>query len=782
MTQSVFLRQFGNTKRPSATKVPIPSSPSTDLTLGPTESLVVMEDALRLTGQLHSAVTSEKAFENRPVVAFAMHVIGAIVLAGSASAAIGHVARVGEGDATKKLISTLTITLCAALSNLQQLDLLMKKAGYKQLLNDPSRSISGDFAIIRGLEHVIQSNLLVVDFAIMRQQPVLKPAPSRPVSWDDLPNSYVGQKAILSTISKHFKARDRGVIDDNKPTVLLFFGPSGHGKSELAKSIAKVLHPSEPDVEGSGKLVMIHLPSFCTKDSIYSLVDPPAAHVGEGMLLSALRKEPSAVVVLDEFEKSTADSIQNLWLSVFQKDGMLRSLKDATRSTSTTKATFVLTCNLCDDLITSSEREYLASSPSAQEAMRQEYARQCKEVVRQQLGEPFLNRVDFFLPFVPYSVEEKKDFTALQLSYIALQQYKKYHRLFVATPSYLAAIATNTRNFHTSSVSQHAQEVLMQYPEPEIDPLSRALLNQHAMTRVAHSWARVDSTNYSPDRLYYGAFLGNSAVGSMDWAEMKARLQATLTGDNNAQLVEAMLEAAVNKQIDTFVPKSTSQTVSPLSSQSESAMATSSPPNPAGSPPSSAEPPAQARAATGVYTDPMSMTSSNANAQASTLRRRGTNNEEKESQMLLQTQTILSTDTTKDTDRETLVETQKEVTKLRELLLVKDKEIAYLKETVKQLSTLVAVLLVFAMASMLLLALVVGLKVAVSMVLLCGLVLYLLVDNLFKLLWLAVKALYGFLGPVKFGALAAGLLSYIVYVAQQVPPPCPAMPSATFTN
>ena len=922
LVQCVFIRQYGE----DATVGAFAPSPSERASRpspleGPNEAaeaLLVMEEAMRHRNRLFKAFHAEErggGYDGRPVCGFAVSLIGALCLAAASDTALRLLARGSSSTPNNKgsptagtLLDAATKVLLASLGELQALDQAMAKAGYEPLpsASDPHRtnSIAGNFAVVRRTEAAIQGRLLVADVARMRGQSVLLPPPARPTAWKDLGKSYVGQPAVKAAVSKHFTARARGVIEDNKATVLLFFGPSGHGKSELAKAIAKILHPTEPNVEASGKLVMIHLPSFCTKDSIYSLVDPPAAHVGEGMLLSALRKEPSAVVVLDEFEKSTADSIQHLWLSAFQKEGMLRSLKDAARSTSTTRATFILTCNLCDDLITSEEGAYLAAPPHEQERMRAQYVAHCREAVRVQFGEPFLNRVDFLMPFVPYSVDEKRDFASLQLSSIVAQQYSRYQRLLVPTPSYLTYIATRTRNFHTSAIGQLAQELLIQFPEPAEegeeegsgDGSGSSVGNAvnwsgaSVAVRFAHSAPRVETSGSEGATLVQGAFLGTSAVLSMDRPALEAKLLAAgasiaavsrLVDDALAMFLSSLaleplsspatpppapqppttaahsspdppLPPAAEGSAEGFAftkspstslasfstptlsspssftaPASTSAvgeapkvSVPPLlpSAPTSPLLPTVRPTSPATAAPADASTPiAQAVApaaaaiasaerdigraanteglrrrtgaaveasAGGAAAAPKSSTKASEGAALEVILETEKHLDvDMEAAMVTARERIVDVDiaTTAEkqmqmnvrTDTALLLEKEREISRLTALVMAKDTEIATLKETLKQMERLVALLVVFFLAAVLVLSVVVGMKAALVLLLVCGGALYLLIDNFFALAWAAVRAFFRFLGPLKGGLLIGAVAAYSAWSSQYALGPCP---------
>lgn len=278
--------------------------------------------------------------------------------------------------------------------------------------------------------------------------------------WDISASQYIGQRTAWQTLRSHFLSV--GVFDVDKPTVVVLFGPSGYGKSELAKRVASILHGCPiAELEPSGKMVYIHMPSFCTKDSIYSLVDPPAAHVGSGILLSALQQQSDAVVVLDEFEKSTAEAINNLWLSAFQKNGVLRSLKEASRSVSTIRTTFILTCNIAADAITAHETAYLSASPADQEVLRRTFQSQCKDTCRNLMGDPFVNRVDYFLPLMPYTRDERRQFVCTLLERLLSAQAAK-NRILYPTPRFVEAMVSQLDSFHAATLEEVVRQQISQ--------------------------------------------------------------------------------------------------------------------------------------------------------------------------------------------------------------------------------------------------------------------------------------------------------------------------------
>ena len=283
------------------------------------------------------------------------------------------------------------------------------------------------------------------------------------LNWDTVSMEYVGQRHIFDGLKQKDKLRRLGIVKAQKPNVWLFFGPSGHGKTELAKLLPRLFF-GVPEPERTGELLVLSMANYGTKETVYSLVDPPAAHVGDGMLLTALHKCQTAVIVLDEFEKSDSTAVQHVWLNAFHRHGSLQSLKSADRTVTTTNATFILTTNLCADAIKQGREEYLIASPDRQTEMRSAWSAECRRLIVQRYGEPLAARVDDFFPFVPYTEEEKQDVVRNRLMAYTLEQMKSGRRLFFCE-SVVSHLSKSMTNFHLSSVESIVIPTLVEMVE-----------------------------------------------------------------------------------------------------------------------------------------------------------------------------------------------------------------------------------------------------------------------------------------------------------------------------
>ncbi|EKF37876.1 hypothetical protein MOQ_001921 [Trypanosoma cruzi marinkellei] len=555
--------------------------------------------------------------------------------------------------------------------------------------------------LARRQREVDVADLLAVEDRWWLQSNTMVPHASSKASleerWEAVSSHYIGQQHVWAALRTHFLSSD--VFNAEKPTVIVLFGPSGFGKSELARRLACLIHDVEVDeLETSGKLVYIHLPSFCTRDTIYSLVDPPAAHVGEGVLLSALRRNDDAVVVLDEFEKGTADAIQNLWLSAFQKKGTLRSLKDASRSISTEKVTFVLTCNIAADTIQHRTKEYLRATAEEQAAMRKEWTEVCRDACRKTMHEPFVNRVDYFFPFVPYTEEEKRRFIHLQLRRMLLDQRAKDRRIYV-TPRMVKAIGSRMQTFHASTIECLVRPLLLEAVQKRWDTAVLTVVELVGGTEFVALPAMDKSDGVTTWNSLPGAKralevceLPYGATGALPPVE-KGRTDMVPGGNSGGGRGGGGQDGKSNiGSLQTTVDRTAKPTFQDFNVASD--------------------------ARVGI-----------------------------DRKYALRLETAVEK------------ELQVELDRVKELLVMKEKEIAYLKEKVLQLEKLLAFFLATTLMCLLFLSFIVGMKIVFVMGIVIFVGLWLLVEMPLQLLMGAIRVLYGVLGPV--GSVIAVLVAFL---------------------
>jgi len=206
--------------------------------------------------------------------------------------------------------------------------------------------------------------------------------------------------------------------NDGSPTVLAFLGPSGVGKTELAKAVAAALHGEPAEIlERSGKLKRLAMNQYGTASSVTNLLGADKGLVGQcgGLLTSALRAVPDAVIVLDEFEKAHGSFAESLFLNAFGADGFLADSCADNARVRTGRATFIITSNFASEALllpaaalgpgaeASGAFDAAARAASGRaEAARREWAWDPAGRRNPFLRPEARGRVDAFVPFFPY--------------------------------------------------------------------------------------------------------------------------------------------------------------------------------------------------------------------------------------------------------------------------------------------------------------------------------------------------------------------------------------------
>ncbi|RBM06076.1 ATP-dependent chaperone ClpB [Novacetimonas cocois] len=200
---------------------------------------------------------------------------------------------------------------------------------------------------------------------------------------DELRKSVVGQEPALKAVSDAVRRARAGLQDPNRPIgSFLFLGPTGVGKTELCKALARFLFDDEK------ALLRIDMSEFMEKHAVSRLVGAPPGYVGYeegGVLTEAVRRKPYQVILFDEVEKAHED-VFNILLQVLD-DGRLTDGQG--RTVDFRNTLIVLTSNLGSDV--------LAHLPDGQsvESVRPEVMK----VVRDHFRPEFLNRLDEIILF-----------------------------------------------------------------------------------------------------------------------------------------------------------------------------------------------------------------------------------------------------------------------------------------------------------------------------------------------------------------------------------------------
>ena len=208
---------------------------------------------------------------------------------------------------------------------------------------------------------------------------------------DILHQRVVGQDEAVRLVSEAILRSRAGIADPDKPIgSFLFLGPTGVGKTELAKALAEALFDSEKN------LVRIDMSEYMEKFSVSRLIGAPPGYVGYeegGQLTEAVRRHPYSVVLFDEVEKAHPD-VFNILLEVLD-DGRITDSQGRTVDFKNT--ILILTSNLGS--------QYLLEGIDAQGEISQEARDQVDQLLKRSFRPEFLNRLDEIVYYKPLTKE-----------------------------------------------------------------------------------------------------------------------------------------------------------------------------------------------------------------------------------------------------------------------------------------------------------------------------------------------------------------------------------------
>ncbi len=225
---------------------------------------------------------------------------------------------------------------------------------------------------------------------------------------DRLKQRVVGQDKAVKLISDCIRRARTGLADPNRPLgSFIFLGPTGVGKTELAKTLAWFLFNDE------NALIRIDMTEFMEKHAVSRLIGAPPGYVGYeegGQLTEAVRRRPYSVVLFDEIEKAHSD-VFNILLQILD-EGRLTDSKG--RLINFKNTVLIMTSNIGSEW-------FLESDRLPKEAIEE----RIKETLRRYFRPEFLNRIDEIIIFNRLTISDIEKIVDIQLSYIKERLKKK---------------------------------------------------------------------------------------------------------------------------------------------------------------------------------------------------------------------------------------------------------------------------------------------------------------------------------------------------------------------
>ncbi|KAM0059749.1 putative ClpA/B family, AAA+ ATPase domain, ATPase, AAA-type, core, Clp, repeat (R) [Helianthus debilis subsp. tardiflorus] len=216
----------------------------------------------------------------------------------------------------------------------------------------------------------------------------------------------IGQDMAVKSVADAIRRSRAGLSDPNKPIAsFMFMGPTGVGKTELAKALASYLFNTE------NALVRIDMSEYMEKHAVSRLVGAPPGYVGYeegGQLTETVRRRPYSVVLFDEIEKAHHD-VFNILLQLLD-DGRITDSQG--RTVSFTNAVVIMTSNIGSHYIL----ETLQSTQGSKDAVYNLMKKQVVDLARQTFRPEFMNRIDEYIVFQPLDSTQIRNIVEIQLN------------------------------------------------------------------------------------------------------------------------------------------------------------------------------------------------------------------------------------------------------------------------------------------------------------------------------------------------------------------------------
>ena len=278
---------------------------------------------------------------------------------------------------------------------------------------------------------------------------------------DVLHKRLIGQEEAVNTVSDAIRRARSGLKDPKRPIgTFIFLGPTGVGKTELAKTLAEFLFNDEDAI------VRIDMSEYMEKHNVSRLVGAPPGYVGYeegGQLTEAVRRKPYSVVLFDEIEKAHPD-VFNIMLQIFD-DGRLTDSKGRTVDFKNT--VIIMTSNIGSDIILEDSLNASLNGGSFEETKEK-----VNVIMREKFKPEFLNRVDETIFFKALNLQQLSAIVDIQMEHLR-GLLKEHNITFDITEDAKEFLAT--RGFNPVYGARPLKRVIRQLVE---NPLSKLLLAQ----------------------------------------------------------------------------------------------------------------------------------------------------------------------------------------------------------------------------------------------------------------------------------------------------------------
>ena len=270
---------------------------------------------------------------------------------------------------------------------------------------------------------------------------------------ENLHKYVIDQDVAIKTVSHAIRRSRSGLKDPNRPIgVFLFLGPTGVGKTELARALARVLYGDE------SMLVRIDMSEFGERHTTSRLVGAPPGYVGyddAGQLTEVVRRRPFSIVLLDEIEKAHSD-VYNLLLQIMD-DGRLTDGHG--RTVSFKNSIIIMTSNIGSETLDREEIGFGGGKNKEVKKAQEKLKENLDEILKEKFRPEFINRIDEVVIFNELEEGKIGDIVKIQLESVKeLMRTQKVK--FEYSPSVIKHIAKRafSREFGARPIKRHVQK------------------------------------------------------------------------------------------------------------------------------------------------------------------------------------------------------------------------------------------------------------------------------------------------------------------------------------